>query len=377
MSSQQTASSLKSLQQNASNQRSEGEKSLFELHVLRIVGMALILFQHSVPYIGWDPRVPWLIPDLGGIGLTIFFFISGFLLSRSVLGKQTAFDARAFLRRRLIRIVPLYWTAVIVFVLVFHVGHIFRYADFSPLPATLAAHFLGVQLFLVPAVSGIFTIWYMGALIPYYILFALTATLKPLKYFGVNLLILGLLYGVKLALERKGILLIDARLLVHYPTFLLGVWYARLDSNFDFVRKRKRILCGLFGVLMLVLLQGIGPEGIRLDTMRLVPTSIGYYAYCLLGGIFFVALAFWITPTAKKFPASVAALSASSYAVYLFHRPIYGIFYDLVMSKLSEGVVLRTLLFPIATVLIVAIAYYITKAESQLIKPRLAKILGS
>ncbi len=377
MNSLSVVSRPKTLPNKTEHQHSKQRKALFELDVLRIVGMVLILFQHSVPYIGWDPRVPWLVPNLGGIGLTIFFFISGFLLSRSVLGKQTTFDAKAFLKRRLIRIVPLYWTALIVFVGVFHFAQIFRDADFSPLPATLAAHFLGIQLFLVPAVSSIFTIWYMGALIPYYVLFALTAKLKPVTYCGINLLILGLLYGVKIALERRGILLIDARLLVHYPTFLLGVCYARVDINFDFVRKRKQVLCVFFGVLMLVLLQQVGSEGIELHAIRLVPTGVGYYVYCLLGGISFTGLAFWIAPVVQRVPNLVAALSASSYAVYLFHRPIYSIFYELVVSRLSEGAVLRTLLFPLATALLVAIAYYIAQAESQLIKPRLVKLLNS
>ncbi|MGB3672508.1 MAG: acyltransferase [Phormidesmis sp.] len=366
----------KTLPNHAENQRFEKKKTLFELDVLRIVAMVLILFQHSVSYMGWDPRVPWLAPDLGGIGLTIFFFISGFLLSRSVLGKQAAFDAKTFLKRRLIRIVPLYWVALIVFVGVFHVEQVFKHADFSPLPATLAAHFLGIQLFLVPTTSEIFTIWYMGALIPYYILFALTAKLKPMSYCGVNLLILGLLYGVKIALEREGILSIDTRLLLHYPTFLLGVFYARVDINLDFVRKRKRMLCGLFGVLMLVLLQKTGSEGIALNTMQLVQANVGYYIYCLLGGIFFTGLAFWIAPVARKFPALVAALSASSYAVYLFHRPIYSIFYHFIVFEFSGGLVLRTLLFPITTILLVAIAYYIAKAESHLVKPRIAKLLN-
>ena len=351
------------------------KKNLFELDILRIVGMALILYSHSTPYLGWSPRVKWLLPHPGAVGLSIFFFLSGFLLKRSLMGREHQFVLLKFLKSRLIRIIPLYWLAIQSFIGVFHFWQLFHSYDFDPLAGTFLTHALALQLFIHPRVPEIPTLWYVGALIPYYLLFAITARLGLQRFLAVNLLTLGALYGLKFILQSAGITLIDMRLLIHFPTFLIGVCCANFDPNLEFLRRNRLSVFVSSTVLAIAYLHLVGHAGTLLNKSTLAPVNITYYGYCLLWATAFVSLAYVISPIAKKTPSTIAFLSAISYAVYLFHRPIYGIFYSVVTSTLSTSVVTRTLLFPAATSILIGISYYITRFDSEFIKPRLARML--
>ncbi len=352
------------------------KRSLFELDVLRIMAMGLILFEHSRPYIGWDPRWKWLVPDLGGVGLTVFFFLSGFLLRRSLYGRAQAFDAIAFLKARCVRIMPLYWLSIAVFILVFHVARIFRPTDFSPLLLTFFIHASGLQLFFAPHASEMFTIWYMGALIPYYLLFAATAKLNPVKYVAINALILGALYGLKFVLQQRGIDFLDSRLLLHYPTFFLGACYSNFDVNLALVKKHRWMLWSVFTVLMLIFLQWRGSVGIDYSEVQVAGANFAYYAYCLLGAISLIGSSFIIAPTVRRYAATVATLSASSYAVYLFHRPIYSVFYDFILKYISTSPVLRTAMFPVLTAALIWIAFTVSQLDARFIRPKFTEILN-
>ena len=370
-------STLQTLQRTERQpQEIAAKKALFELDVLRIVGMTLILFEHARPYLGWDPRVWWLFPSVGGIGLTIFFFLSGFLLRRSQLMRRNSFDAVRFLKSRLVRIFPLYWLAIAAFTVVFHYAKLFKPSDFAPLPQTLLAHAAGIQLFVSPHIFVIFTIWYMGALIPYYLVFALTARLSIRNFLLSNGLILAGVYGLKLVLDRQGIEIIDTRLLLHFPTFLAGAYYAHLDPDCALIRRYKYALAVGFFALMLAIIRCQGQGGFTLDKVHFALDSYIYYLYCLLGGMVFAAIAFSLSNFARRFPKTVALLSVSSYAVYLFHRPLYSVFYIVFLELLSYSVPTRTLLYPFATLFVVVVSYGIARVDLQWFKPTLTKFLS-
>src|SRR5579862_9568218 len=80
------------------------------LQVLRAVAVALVAWAHVAQLIPAPKGAPQL--DLGIFGIDIFFVISGFILSLIVLrskhssGPQAAWE---FLKRRIIRIFPIYW----------------------------------------------------------------------------------------------------------------------------------------------------------------------------------------------------------------------------------------------------------------------------
>jgi peptidoglycan/LPS O-acetylase OafA/YrhL len=80
------------------------------LQILRAVAVLLVAWLHGGQMLG-DWRVTEL-PHFGAFGIDIFFVISGFIMSSVLLRTKQAPGVHAtwgFLKRRLIRIFPIYW----------------------------------------------------------------------------------------------------------------------------------------------------------------------------------------------------------------------------------------------------------------------------
>lgn len=79
---------------------------------LRGISIALVIFSHVLQTYGWTQSVPFawrLVP--GATGVSVFFAISGYLISTLLLREQNSFgkvSLRGFYFRRFFRIVPAY-----------------------------------------------------------------------------------------------------------------------------------------------------------------------------------------------------------------------------------------------------------------------------
>ncbi len=85
---------------------------------LRGLAILLIVF-HNAPFFPVGPRgVLWLgaiIANVGWIGVEMFFVLSGFLITRQLLDSQASSNYyRAFFGRRILRIFPLYYAALLI-----------------------------------------------------------------------------------------------------------------------------------------------------------------------------------------------------------------------------------------------------------------------
>src|ERR1700743_1987484 len=81
---------------------------VYELDGLRAIAIFLVFGVH---YIGFS-RLMWKLPTYGWVGVDIFFALSGYLITRILLGlrgKQGAY--KTFYSRRMIRIAPPYLVA--------------------------------------------------------------------------------------------------------------------------------------------------------------------------------------------------------------------------------------------------------------------------
>ncbi len=351
------------------------KNKFFELELLRVTAIFFVFYDHSTPYLGWDARYDSFIKEPGAIGLGMFFALSGFLLQRSRSIQGDDFNSVSFLKKRLTRIFPLYWIALTLFVIRFHYFSVSGHSSsFDPLAPTFLAHFLGLQLFLIPLISEIFTLWYIGALVPYYILFCLTTKFKFPKYLSFNLMLLISCFILKLILQRWGIKLIDVRLFLHYQTFLLGTVVAYLDPELVWLKNKSLVLTSILGFAAIFYAPIIGNDNINIgNRITLTWASIGYYGYSLIWTFFLVSLIFVVAPFFSKFPVIIRFLSQNSYAMYLFHRPIYATFYALVISLISASTHLRTLLFPVATLVMIGLCYYLTRLDSQVLSKKFTK----
>lgn len=85
---------------------------------LRAVSISFVLVAHwahaaAAPRVGVS--VPYPITDLGGIGVSVFFAISGYLITGLLLreyGQSGRISLRAFYVRRAFRILPALWVFV-------------------------------------------------------------------------------------------------------------------------------------------------------------------------------------------------------------------------------------------------------------------------
>jgi exopolysaccharide production protein ExoZ len=91
------------------------------LQVLRALAAGLVVFAHAA--LTWGEKVgppgalPHL-PDLGEFGVKLFFCISGFIIVHTASElPQSMSSVKAFWRRRVVRIVPLYWLMTCVYLL--------------------------------------------------------------------------------------------------------------------------------------------------------------------------------------------------------------------------------------------------------------------
>ena len=86
---------------------------------LRIVCALIVIYTHAYPLggFGFDPITRALHDNLGALAVATFFFLSGFLVTRSY--ERMGAPVR-FLWHRALRILPGFWTCLVV--MVFGVG---------------------------------------------------------------------------------------------------------------------------------------------------------------------------------------------------------------------------------------------------------------
>ena len=118
----------------------------FGLDLLRAAAILLVLVSHLWQTVPWwfgaraVATIPANVGTLGTYGVVVFFALSGFLVGgialRAMRAGPTARSAAVFLARRWMRTVPLYYAAILVFLLANPpatdwLGHAARYATFT------------------------------------------------------------------------------------------------------------------------------------------------------------------------------------------------------------------------------------------------------
>ena len=89
------------------------------VQVLRALAAALVVFQHAIMNWAQKAVVPGQMPSfpgMGDYGVKLFFCISGFIIVHTATDMPSGWDSsKTFLRRRIRRIVPLYWLMTFVY----------------------------------------------------------------------------------------------------------------------------------------------------------------------------------------------------------------------------------------------------------------------
>jgi exopolysaccharide production protein ExoZ len=279
------------------------ERHVTAIQMLRAIAATMVVFVHIDSEL-LRLRLPTLGTDWMARGVDIFFVISGFIMWTSV-ERRGGMSAGTFIKNRLIRIVPLYWTATAIVLAVALVApHLLNRAVLR------SGHVLSSFLFL-PARHPVFADAFWPLLIPgwslnyemlFYAIFALALALgsnSPSR----RLLVITVAFGMILSLASMTKNVIDVMHFYANPMmleFLAGIALAIVCRS-SLVRANYLYLAAI--ALGFLLLAPATPLGLHISN-------------ALLGATLIVAGAVFLPQLREN---ALSRLGDASYSLYLTH----------------------------------------------------------
>jgi peptidoglycan/LPS O-acetylase OafA/YrhL len=337
-------------------------KRLYELDIARALAICAIVFVHSYYFLETDPNLfgrlyfvstavlSYLLGYIANLALALFFFVSGYALYWSNKSFGTWHDAASFFKRRALRLFPLYWVAVFIYVVFGFLplqAYAFNYnaanlaAWFSPYGSTtIAIYVLGLQglISTAPYVTHEMTaLWFVGVIWVFYLIYPLLIAFssKPVRFIAVSILAYVALAATQLLVHT-----LDSRLFVFFGPFVGGMFASKyaLSDKWTFVTKKatsgrrfaSRIVPSAIPCFCVAFVIGLfSTFGVR-GLSSLLPSSfVAFVAYaitgllCFLFSLFAIAVIRAVLTTPDGAPHRLYRLVAySTYTIYLFQLPI-------------------------------------------------------
>lgn len=293
---------------------------LGEFDIMRGLAIIIILFHHLSDYglnyydlhnFGINLNLSLLNVLNTYFGLGLFVYISGVLLQRNYHDLSGWRQVGTFIKKRFIRIFPLYYIALAIFIKLMAVSN----------TKLILMHVLGLQAILASYhYRPLLTLWYIGLVAVYYGFFILIkrAEGNKLRLF-ITLLIFPLLLLIWRGKEGMG----DIRLFLYYPVFLSGLYG---DKYLARIRNDYKKTAGLAIFFFLSVYSYV----LYMYRSSLVVHSIGQLGAFLLisciASCIMISFA-WLVRLISSKGAGISKyfkiLSYSSYCIYLFHRPVW------------------------------------------------------
>jgi len=326
------------------------DKKLPAIQVLRGVAASLVVFYHYAGILGRSgAKHSWLrasgFDTIGASGVDLFFVISGFIMVITTRRKAGPADSLAFMKRRVIRIFPVYWIWSTIWLAMLMVARgvadhrisfpyivdsyllipRFNGTDFTPLLArgwTLSFEMLFYAVFSCTILLGLKRTKLPFLVCAFALLFALGHLLplgSGIRYLVTSTLILEFLYGV-----------LVAEALLRLPSLNQVRWPRALPT----------ILIGL-GAIALLFTRGPAPP----DALRFVVW--GAPAFLIVSG----AAMLGSTPC----PRVLVYLGDASYSIYLAHGIIASILRGSLARYLVKGSLPPDAVIVLASVATIAI----------------------
>jgi peptidoglycan/LPS O-acetylase OafA/YrhL len=351
-------------------------------------------------------------PYFANMGLSLFIFMSGYLLyynNHSINSLQNVFD---FYKKRLMRIYPLYWAALATFVLVFYVfaprlnsgfvipnsGNVFSLYN-------VLIHVLGLQILLAPTyASPMLTLYFIGLIVIFYAIYPLILMYSKTTK---RILLSSFIVYLGFFLISKTFSIIDHRFFMFFLIFVFGILTCK-ESQFGkavkipvktpLARVLLAVLPVIFVLTIVAELRGslfldprvsvtietgstiIGSSMIRsmLDSMagllKINPPLLQFLIDTLILNIFAILFcifeySFAIKFINDKFSSSLSSvftyISTSSYCVYLFHRPFFTL-WNWGTNFISSPILRDVIMVFIAIPLLLFVSYQVQTMELNL-----------
>jgi len=350
---------------------------------------AAIVVAHHLWSLSTLPRFPgyWLIEGFGSYGVDIFFVLSAFLLSPPSWQITSGRELATFWARRAARIIPAYYTVVVVLFLFFvPAGSLFTGVGLRQTAANLSfTHYLFPTTSSSFGTNGVlwtlsieFTLYLMLPVIGWLFVRRPTLTFTAMMAIGIGWRILigvggdGLRefyfgdLGVPLGLQS---LFVARQFIGYLPLFAIGMgarWIA--ERHAPFLERRIRS-AGLWMILGLLV-----PGALYL---RVVERS-SQYTHWVWFATFDTVIALLIVPAvvvaafgsvrASRSNRFGAWLGARSYGIYLWHFPVILVAYErgsAFAPPVVSHVWLRVLFVLAMTALLAEVSYRVIEMPAQ------------
>ncbi|MBE9086085.1 acyltransferase [Tolypothrix sp. LEGE 11397] len=288
---------------------------LFDL--IRSLAILIILFHHLPMYSFnfYDLKNFGIDIDLSAwdelnrhLGLSLFIFMSGYLINVKKISFRDWDTVGQFLYKKIIRIFPMYYVAMIFFCYIFSISE----------PFSIIIHIFGLQSLLFSKyLLSLPTLWFVGTILVYYLIFILY---KAEKISRIYRLIAITIFPFIVFFVTTSLQFMDYRISLYYWTFILGIYCA--ESNIletPWIKQNTLIIttvffCIFISCFVLGKKYGIDYFGIK----SYIILNILMFSFILSIYNIFNSLAKIV-----KSSQSVQAIAYASYGMYLFHRPIW------------------------------------------------------
>ncbi len=375
---------------------SVNRERLVGLDFLRIISILIVVVILHIPanygfnfYNELDEYTGWFLYTFCTyIAMGSFTFLSGFGLfsQESNRNINTVEKFSKFVKKRFFRIFPLYWIALMIFII------IFDYTDMNIL--YLFSHFLGLQIIVAPNFSlPIWTLWFIGVITIYYLIFIILSFMNSLKkiiptslIIFVFFLIVNLIFG-----------LVEYRFFLYYFTFIAGIITASMYVNpqYKLIKEslmNKNILIPEILILGIAILSWVAfqsytkilysnPESVPIGMLfnlnsnfnesiariLFVDMVIVCYIAFMVSSFHLLARVILLIDTQDYINKAFALVAYSTFCVYLFHRPfllalkeiLLGIFSIDPTSKSNSGLMILSIPF------LFMLSFFIQKAVDK------------
>mgnify|MGYP000990805110 CR=1 FL=1 len=282
-----------------------------EMTVLRAIAIVSIFFAHLHGYV--DLSVLSKVSSVSAnICVALFVFVSGYCLAlgKDIVKFREVFD---FLWRRLRKIYKLYIPALVLFLVVYEYNDPNKFVSFL-------IHLASLQVLLAECVIQYRTIWFIGLIVPYYVLFAFSGYMasnnRHLKKAALLVLFFAALYLSRLYI------ICDSRFFFNAPAFALGVFLC--ERGYFQTKKftwNVYVKCAAASVAIIALYVVFKNVSVLSPLAPLAKTGIKIAYVCMIPLSVLLCLQIPFVEKAAHFRL-IDILSGCSFSIFLFHRLI-------------------------------------------------------
>ncbi len=340
------------------------KSKLLEFELLRTIAICLIIFYHLNGYIIYN--VFWFQELVGLFGLGLFTFISGFLIHYNNSNINSIKGFIYFFKKRIIRLFPLYWLALIIYIISFSIIPFLIYPNPPNIInisfSNLFIHFIGAEGLLAPQfATPFFTLYFIGIMMFYYCIYPFinqfSKTFLGMICFSSFIFIILLVFHLKLNI-------IDGRLLKYYFCFVSGI----LASKFGLFENhnKNRDLMIVFSILVFLLL-------LYHSKIMNFGDIFGFNALIVLILVTSIYIIFFVSKYIILYFNEIhiriiCSIAIASYCVYLFHRPFFTFISMFNIEIVKTSIFINNFIILISLPILFIGSYYLQLLEIRVIK---------